>query len=79
MPFFGPLAKLGLSVYLVHPTILLMRIFDSMRLPTYTMAGVVGDWISCVVFSYGAEMAAFLIIEHPCSTLVKELMAKVRS
>jgi hypothetical protein len=78
MSFFSPLAKLGLSVYLVHPIILLVRIFNWYRLPTYSIAQVVSDWLSCLVLSFCAAFAAFLVIEHPCSTLVKAIMPNVK-
>ncbi len=78
MPFFSPLAKLGLSVYLVHPMILLVRIFNWYRLPTFSIAEVINDWLSCLVLSFLAAFAAFLVIEHPCSTIVKALMPSAK-
>ncbi len=42
---FGPLAKLGLSVYLVHEMILFVRAADMIRNPYYSFWRLIDNWL----------------------------------
>lgn len=71
---FGPLGKLGLSVYLVHPIILATGLINTNRAPFYSFWALISQWTSCLVLAYAAAFGAYVAIESPFAALAKALL-----
>ena len=73
--FFGPLGKLGLTVYLVHPIVLMVRLFGLQRFLSYSQEFIVSQFISVAVISYAIAFFTFVIVERPLAMIVKRFIS----
>ena len=79
LAFWAPLGKLGLSVYLIHPIIVSAKLYELVRLPTFSNTWISDQLVANVVISYLAALAAYLTIEYPLAIFTKSLLAKMQT